>query len=72
MVGWRSCVELSITYHDLPDTKTIQVWETASKTGILTANLMWPGPPVTVNGISHTYFVPFKVFLNSARRASSN
>ena len=55
---------LYVTGHDLPDTKTIQVWETAGKNGLITANLMWPGPPVTVNGISHNYFVPFKVFLN--------
>ena len=65
MVGWRSCTGLSVTYHNLSDTKTLQVWETASKAGILTANLMWPGPPVTVNGISHAYFVPFKVILTT-------
>lgn len=63
MVGWRICMELSVRYHDFSDTKTIQVWETAGKNGLITANLMWPGPPVTVNGISHNYFVPFKVFL---------
>lgn len=65
-------MELSITYLDLSGTKIIQAWETAGKTGILTANLMWPGPPVTVNGISHAYFVPFKVILDSPRRASTN
>lgn len=62
MVEWRSCMELFIIYHNLSGTKTIQAWETAGRTGILTANLMWPGPPVTINGISHAYFVPFKVF----------
>jgi predicted AlkP superfamily pyrophosphatase or phosphodiesterase len=35
------------------------IWETAEKAGITTANLMWPGPPVTRNGISPTYFAPF-------------
>lgn len=62
MVGWRIRTGLSVTCRDLSDTKTTQVWETAGKNGLLTANLMWPGPPVTVDGISHTYFVPFKVF----------
>ncbi|KAF8512855.1 Phosphodiest-domain-containing protein [Hysterangium stoloniferum] len=36
------------------------IWETASKAGLITANLMWPGPPVTMTGISPTYYVPFK------------
>lgn len=36
------------------------MWETAEKAGMLTANLMWPGPPRTANDIAPTYFVPFK------------
>ncbi|KIO34326.1 hypothetical protein M407DRAFT_16861 [Tulasnella calospora MUT 4182] len=35
-------------------------WATAVKAGLTTANLMWPGPPVTREGISPTYYVPFK------------
>ncbi|TCD70791.1 hypothetical protein EIP91_001822 [Steccherinum ochraceum] len=36
------------------------MWETAEKAGIVTANLMWPGPPVTSTGASSTYFIPWK------------
>ncbi|KAF8139188.1 alkaline-phosphatase-like protein [Mycena galopus ATCC 62051] len=36
------------------------MWETAVKSGIITANLMWPGPPKTTSGASSTYFVPWK------------
>ncbi|KAF7348334.1 Type I phosphodiesterase nucleotide pyrophosphatase [Mycena sanguinolenta] len=36
------------------------MWETAVKSGIITANLMWPGPPKTTSGFSSTYFVPWK------------
>ncbi|KAI0357461.1 Phosphodiest-domain-containing protein [Trametes cingulata] len=36
------------------------MWETAERAGIITANLMWPGPPKTRTGISPTYFVPWK------------
>ncbi|CEL52889.1 hypothetical protein RSOLAG1IB_05957 [Rhizoctonia solani AG-1 IB] len=36
------------------------MWETAVKAGMKTANLMWPGPPVTRNGNKPTYFVPFR------------
>ncbi|PFH53376.1 hypothetical protein AMATHDRAFT_138050 [Amanita thiersii Skay4041] len=36
------------------------MWETAQKAGLMTANLMWPGPPKTTNGISSAYFVPWK------------
>ncbi|KAJ7264439.1 alkaline-phosphatase-like protein [Mycena haematopus] len=36
------------------------MWETAVKAGIITANLMWPGPPKTTSGASSTYFVPWK------------
>ncbi|KIK69751.1 hypothetical protein GYMLUDRAFT_34140 [Collybiopsis luxurians FD-317 M1] len=36
------------------------MWETANKAGIITANLMWPGPPKTKSGASPTYFVPWK------------
>ncbi|KAJ7274265.1 alkaline-phosphatase-like protein [Mycena rebaudengoi] len=36
------------------------MWETAEKAGIITANLMWPGPPKTSSGASSTYFVPWK------------
>ncbi|KAG8935051.1 hypothetical protein FRC01_009091 [Tulasnella sp. 417] len=35
-------------------------WATAVKAGLKTANLMWPGPPVTSEGISPTYYVPFE------------
>lgn len=36
------------------------MWETAEKVGVITANLMWPGPPKTSSGASSTYFVPWK------------
>jgi predicted AlkP superfamily pyrophosphatase or phosphodiesterase len=36
------------------------MWETANKAGIITANLMWPGPPKTKSGSTPTYFVPWK------------
>lgn len=36
------------------------MWETAQKAGIITANLMWPGPPVTTSGVSPTYFIPWR------------
>ncbi|EIW74717.1 Phosphodiest-domain-containing protein [Coniophora puteana RWD-64-598 SS2] len=36
------------------------MWETAEKAGITTANLMWPGPPVTSDGGSSTYFIPWR------------
>ncbi|KAF8588935.1 Phosphodiest-domain-containing protein [Ramaria rubella] len=36
------------------------IWETASKAGLITANLMWPGPPETSTGASPTYFVPWR------------
>lgn len=36
------------------------MWETAGKAGIITANLMWPGPPKTRSGAASTYFVPWK------------
>ncbi|OSD07488.1 Phosphodiest-domain-containing protein [Trametes coccinea BRFM310] len=36
------------------------MWETAERAGIITANLMWPGPPKTRTGASPTYFVPWK------------
>lgn len=36
------------------------MWETAGKAGLITANLMWPGPPKTQRGASSTYFVPWK------------
>jgi len=37
------------------------MWETAERAGVITANLMWPGPPKTTSGASSTYFVPWKV-----------
>lgn len=36
------------------------MWETANKAGMMTANLMWPGPPKTMSGATPTYFVPWK------------
>ncbi|EIW59386.1 Phosphodiest-domain-containing protein [Trametes versicolor FP-101664 SS1] len=36
------------------------MWETAERAGVVTANLMWPGPPETRMGTSPTYFVPWK------------
>jgi len=39
----------------------LQMWETAEKAGVVTANLMWPGPPMTRSGASSTYLVPWKV-----------
>ncbi|KAH9080395.1 Phosphodiest-domain-containing protein [Lactarius deliciosus] len=35
------------------------MWETAKKAGLITANLMWPGPAQTLSGASPTYFVPW-------------
>ncbi|CAE6444471.1 unnamed protein product [Rhizoctonia solani] len=37
------------------------MWETAVKAGLKTANLMWPGPPVTRNGHKPTHFIPFRI-----------
>ena len=37
------------------------MWETAEKAGVVTANLMWPGPQKTRSGASSTYLVPWKV-----------
>ncbi|KZT67252.1 nucleotide pyrophosphatase [Daedalea quercina L-15889] len=36
------------------------MWETAQRAGIITANLMWPGPPTTASGSSPTYYVPWR------------
>ncbi|THG95374.1 hypothetical protein EW145_g7971 [Phellinidium pouzarii] len=36
------------------------MWETTGRAGVISANLMWPGPPKTVTGASPTYFVPWK------------
>ncbi|KIY45676.1 nucleotide pyrophosphatase [Fistulina hepatica ATCC 64428] len=36
------------------------MWETAERAGVITANLMWPGPPKTVSGASSTYFIPWR------------
>ncbi|EGN98493.1 hypothetical protein SERLA73DRAFT_110021 [Serpula lacrymans var. lacrymans S7.3] len=36
------------------------MWETAEKSGAITANLMWPGPPVTTSGCSPTYYIPWR------------
>ncbi|KAF9644291.1 Phosphodiest-domain-containing protein [Thelephora ganbajun] len=36
------------------------MWETAGKAGIITANLMWPGPPITRTGAEPTYFIPWR------------
>ncbi|KIK90554.1 hypothetical protein PAXRUDRAFT_831614 [Paxillus rubicundulus Ve08.2h10] len=36
------------------------MWETAERAGLITANLMWPGPPTTLSGVSPTYFVPWR------------
>ncbi|KAI6098123.1 nucleotide pyrophosphatase [Pisolithus sp. B1] len=36
------------------------MWETAEQAGLKTANLMWPGPPVTSSGFSPTYYVPWR------------
>ncbi|KAF8594615.1 Phosphodiest-domain-containing protein [Ceratobasidium sp. AG-I] len=46
------------------------MWETARKAGLKTANLMWPGPPVTRNGYSPTYFVPFTVDYTVMQKAT--
>ncbi|KAF8906136.1 Phosphodiest-domain-containing protein [Mucidula mucida] len=37
-----------------------QMWETTGKAGVISANLMWPGPPKTSSGATPTYFVPWK------------
>ncbi|KIP08617.1 hypothetical protein PHLGIDRAFT_104115 [Phlebiopsis gigantea 11061_1 CR5-6] len=36
------------------------MWETAERAGLITANLMWPGPPVTRTGSEPTYFLPWR------------
>ncbi|KAF9783199.1 Phosphodiest-domain-containing protein [Thelephora terrestris] len=36
------------------------MWETAGKAGMITANLMWPGPPVTRTGSKPTYLGTFE------------
>ncbi|CAL1712403.1 unnamed protein product [Somion occarium] len=36
------------------------MWETAERSGLITANLMWPGPPTTSSGTSPTYFIPWR------------
>ncbi|KAG6377012.1 alkaline-phosphatase-like protein [Boletus reticuloceps] len=36
------------------------MWETAGRAGVVTANQMWPGPPVTLSGASPAYFVPWR------------
>jgi len=36
------------------------MWETAQKAGIITANLMWPGPPNTTTGAAPDYFIPWR------------
>ncbi|KAF7768080.1 hypothetical protein Agabi119p4_7323 [Agaricus bisporus var. burnettii] len=36
------------------------MWETAKKAGLLTANLMWPGPLETASGASPTYMIPWR------------
>lgn len=36
------------------------VWETAERAGIITANLMWPGPWSTSSGVNSTYFLPWE------------
>ncbi|KAF6755785.1 alkaline-phosphatase-like protein [Ephemerocybe angulata] len=36
------------------------MWESAEKADIITANLMWPGPPKMMSGASSTYFVPWR------------
>ncbi|KAF9646033.1 Phosphodiest-domain-containing protein [Thelephora ganbajun] len=36
------------------------MWETAGKAGMITANLMWPSPPITRTGAKPTYSVPLE------------
>ncbi|KAL5501745.1 hypothetical protein ACEPAH_9005 [Sanghuangporus vaninii] len=36
------------------------MWETTGHANVISANLMWPGPPKTMSGASPTYFVPWK------------
>ncbi|KAG2125529.1 alkaline-phosphatase-like protein [Suillus cothurnatus] len=36
------------------------MWETAERAGIITANLMWPGPWSTSSGMNSTYFLPWE------------
>lgn len=36
------------------------MWETAGKAGVITANLMWPGPPKMASGAEPTYFIPWR------------
>ncbi|KAF9454872.1 Phosphodiest-domain-containing protein [Macrolepiota fuliginosa MF-IS2] len=36
------------------------MWETAMKAGMLTANLMWPGPIKTTSGATPTYMIPWR------------
>ncbi|EJC97836.1 Phosphodiest-domain-containing protein [Fomitiporia mediterranea MF3/22] len=36
------------------------MWETTGRAGLISANLMWPGPPKTMTGASPTYFKPWR------------
>lgn len=36
------------------------MWETAERAGVITANLMWPGPWSTSSGAKSTYFLPWE------------
>lgn len=36
------------------------MWETAGKAGLITANLMWPGPAVTSHGGAPSFRVPWR------------
>ncbi|KAG2362933.1 alkaline-phosphatase-like protein, partial [Suillus spraguei] len=40
------------------------MWETAERAGVITANLMWPGPWSTSSGAKSTYFLPWEVRVN--------
>jgi predicted AlkP superfamily pyrophosphatase or phosphodiesterase len=39
------------------------MWSVAQRGGRISANIMWPGPPVTSQGIAPALFVPYRVGL---------
>ena len=77
MVGWRTGKKPCPCTSRYVFMIMLQIWETAKKAGVITANLMWyvplfshslrvvtlhrPGPPKTSRGAKPTYFVPWKV-----------
>lgn len=63
-MAWRagtSTLSVPLLLTDDPVRKCAnQMWETVERAGMKSANLMWPGPPITQSGVSPTYFVPWR------------